>query len=235
MKINPTVILTLLLLGMMFGAGATSAKWGLTLGTEALKEITQPEISPTRNRQDNESALGKGDAISFFTEEQILERVKAIQNGNIPADSDPEKKAEGKKAEEKKPDKATPEAKKAAEVKKAEGNFPLTGKDDNVTLTVNSVQKEGNWLMIDVSLKNDSDRSVQFLYSFLNVTDERGRALSATTEGLPGELPANQQKYSGTIKISTALLDDAEKLSLTLTDYPDQGLQLQISGIPVVK
>lgn len=89
--------------------------------------------------------------------------------------------------------------------------------------------------MIDVSLKNDSDRSVQFLYSFLNVTDERGRALSATTEGLPGELPANQQKSSGTIKISTALLDDAEKLSLTLTDYPDQRLQLQISGIPVVK
>jgi hypothetical protein len=230
MRINPTVILTLLLLGMMFGAGATSAKWGLTLGTQALKEISQPEISPTRNRKDNEQALGKGDAISFFTEEQIIERVKAIQNGNIPEDSSTEKKAA-----EKKPDKPSSEPQKAAEPKKAEGKFPFTGKDKDVILSVHSVQKQEDWLIIDVSLKNDSNRSVQFLYSFLNVTDERGRVLSATTEGLPGELPANQQKYSGTIKISTALLDDAEKLSLTLTDYPDQKLQLQISDLPVVK
>ena len=231
MRINPTVNLTLLLLGMMFGAGSTSAKWGLTLGTEALKEITQPEISPTRNRKDSEEGLGKGDAISFFTEQQILQRVKAIQSGNVPeSDSGKEKKESAKK-----PDQPASEPQKAAEPKQAEGNFPLTTKDEDVILTVDKVQKQGNWLIINVSLKNDSYRSVQFLYSFLNVIDERGRALSATTEGLPGELAANQQKYSGTIKISTALLDDAEKLSLTLTDYPDQQLQLQISDIPVVK
>lgn len=229
MKINPTVILTLLLLGMMFGAGTTSAKWGLTLGTEALKEITQPEISPTRNRTENEEHL-KGQPMSFLTEPQILERVKAIQNGNAPAETPTPKTAANKSEPTPKP-----EPEKAAEPKKAEGNFPLTGQDRDVTLTVDSVQKQGNWLMLNVNLKNDSYRSVQFLYSFLNVTDERGRALSATTEGLPGELPANQQKYSGMIKISTALLDDAQTLSLTLTDYPDQKLQLKISEIPVVK
>ena len=140
-----------------------------------------------------------------------------------------------KKGEEKKADKPDPKPKKAAEPKKAEGNFPLTSKDKDVTLNVNSVEKQGSWLLINVSLKNDSYRSVQFLYSFLNVTDERGRSLSATTEGLPGELPGNKQKYSGTIKISTALLDDANKLSLTLTDYPDQQLELKISEIPVVR
>jgi hypothetical protein len=230
MKINPTVILTLLLLGMMFGAGTTSAKWGLTLGTEALKEITQPEISPTRNRKENEEHL-KGEQISFLTEPQILERVKAIQNGNVPAETDPKPKAEEKKSEPT----PEPEKEKAAEPKKAEGNFPIVGQDQDVTLTVDSVEKQGNWLLLNVSLKNDSYRSVQFLYSFLNVTDERGRVLSATTDGLPGELPANQQKYSGTIKISTALLDDAQTLSLTLTDYPDQKLQLKISEIPGVK
>jgi hypothetical protein len=230
MRINPTVILTLLLLGMMFGAGATSARLGLTLGTEALKEITQPEISPTRNRKEQEEGLGKGNAIAFLSEEQILQRVKAIEEGKVPAEKPPEKKAEAKK-----PDQPAAEPEKAAEPKKAEGNFPLTSKSQNVTFNINSVQKDGSWLLMDVSLKNDSDRSVQFLYSFLNITDEQGRALSATTEGLPGELPADQKNYEGKIKISTALLDDAKQLSLTLTDYPDQQLQLQISNIPVVR
>ena len=227
MRTNPTVILTVLLLAMMFGAGATSARWGLTLGTEALKEITQPEISPTRNRKDKEEGLGKGDEISFLTEQEILQRIKAIQDGKVPTKNPP-------KAEEKKPEKKE-EAKKAPEPKKAEGNFPLTNKNKDVTLSVNSVEKQGSSLVINVSLKNDSYRSVQFLYSFLNVTDEQGRALSATTEGLPSELPGNQQKYSGTIKISTDLLDDADRLSLTLTDYPDQQLELKIADIPVVR
>lgn len=214
----------------MFGAGATSAKLGLTLGTEALKEITQPEISPTRNRKEEEEGLGKGNAIAFLSEEQILQRVKAIEEGKVPAEKPPEKKAEAKK-----PDKSAAQPQKAAEPKKAEGNFPLTSKSQNVTFNIDSVQKDGSWLLMDVSLKNDSDRSVQFLYSFLNITDEQGRALSATTEGLPGELPADQKNYSGKIKISTALLDNAKQLSLTLTDYPDQQLQLQISNIPVVR
>jgi hypothetical protein len=230
MRINPTVILTLLLLGMMFGAGATSARLGLTLGTEALKEITQPEISPTRNRKEEEEGLGKGNVITFLSEEQILQRVKAIEEGKVPPEKPPEKKAEAKK-----PAEPAAEPQKAAAPKKAEGNFPLTSKSQNVTFNIDSVQKDGAWLLMDVSLKNDSDRSVQFLYSFLNITDEQGRALSATTEGLPGELPADQKNYSGKIKISTALLDDAKQLSLTLTDYPDQQLQLQISNIPVVR
>jgi len=31
------------------------------------------------------------------------------------------------------------------------------------------------------------------------------------------------------------LLEDAKKLSLTLTDYPDQKLQLKMSEIPVAR
>lgn len=230
MRINPTVILTLLLLGMMFAAGATSAQLGLNLGTEALKEITQPEISPTRNRKEEEEKLGKGNAIVFLSEEQILQRVKAIEEGKVPAEKPPEKKVEAKK-----PEPAAEAPQPAPEPKKAEGNFPLTTKSENVTLNINSVQKDGSWLVMDVSLKNDSDRAVQFLYSFLNITDEQGRALSASTEGLPGELPADQKSYAGKIKISTALLDDAKELSLNLTDYPDQQLQLQLTNIPVVR
>jgi hypothetical protein len=37
------------------------------------------------------------------------------------------------------------------------------------------------------------------------------------------------------VTIPTALLENAKELSLTLTDYPAQKLQLQIAGIPVPK
>jgi hypothetical protein len=69
----------------------------------------------------------------------------------------------------------------------------------------------------------------------LNVTDDQGRALSAITEGLPGELPPTGEAFSGTVSIPTALLEDAKKLSMTLTDYPDQKLQLKMSEIPVAR
>jgi hypothetical protein len=35
------------------------------------------------------------------------------------------------------------------------------------------------------------------------------------------------------MSISTALLDRAQKLSVELTDYPDQKLQLKLSDVPV--
>jgi hypothetical protein len=59
--------------------------------------------------------------------------------------------------------------------------------------------------------------------------------LSAITEGLPGEVPANGEEFTGTVSIPTALLEDAKSLSLTLTDYPDQKLQLKMSEIPIAR
>jgi len=52
---------------------------------------------------------------------------------------------------------------------------------------------------------------------------------------LPGELPPDGQEYSGTVSIPAALIENAQKLSLTLTDYPDQRLQLKMSEIPVAR
>ena len=86
-----------------------------------------------------------------------------------------------------------------------------------------------------VNFKNEGDKTVRFLSSFLDVTDDRGRALSANTEGLPWELPPNGKIFSGTVSISSALLDDVKKISMTLTDYPEQKLRLQMSDIPVNK
>jgi hypothetical protein len=113
--------------------------------------------------------------------------------------------------------------------------FPLNSRDGGVTLEVSAASQRSNSMLLDVSMKNEGSQPVRFLYSFLNVTDDRGRALSASAEDLPAELPPNGQVFYGTVSIPTALLENAKEVSLTLTDYPGQKLQLQISGIPVAK
>jgi hypothetical protein len=84
-------------------------------------------------------------------------------------------------------------------------------------------------------MQNKGNESIRFLYSFLDISDDKGRTLSAITEGLPAELPAKGSVFKGTISIPTALLDDVKQISLSLTDYPAQKLKLQLSDIPIEK
>ena len=233
MRINPTVVLTFLLLTMMFGAGGVSARWGLSLGKSALKEITQPEISPTSKRDDGQESLVEGEGIVFLKEKEVLTNVKDQMDGKVPVEA-PKPKQEEKKATQE-PKKETKKNEEAKQEPKKQAGLPIVATDAKVTLEVRSIKKEGEALLLDVSLKNDSSRSVEFLYSFLNVTDDRGRALSATTQGLPGKLPPNGQAYSGKVSIPTVLLGGAKKLSMTLTDYPDRQLELAVADIPVLR
>jgi hypothetical protein len=225
MKVNPTVVLTFLLLSMMFGAGALSASLGLELGKAALKEVTQPDVRPNTSGESNTPGTGKGQGLTLLNEDEVIKTVKARMSG---------KEVEPEPAQTKAVEPAPqPAEAKAAEEPKKDERFPIATQDQDVSLEVTGVRRQGSALLLDVSLKNEGSRSVQFLYSFLNVTDDRGRALSATTEGLPGDLPPSDRSYSGTVSIPTALLDNAQKLSLTLTDYPDQELELKMSEIPV--
>jgi len=229
MAVNSTVVLTLILLSLMFGAGVTSSVWGFTIGREALQGTTQPDVRPSNNagsgKQGNPASK---DQVSILKETDILKTVKARVEGR-----DPEKTAPANT----KTDKASP---KPATAKKpgasnASNKFPLNSRDGGIVLEVSAASQRGNSMLIDVNMKNEGSQAVRFLYSFLNVTDDRNRALSATTEDLPAELPPNGQVYYGTVSIPTALLENAQEISLTLTDYPGQKLQLQISGIPVAK
>lgn len=226
MKVNPTVVLTFLLLSMMFGAGALSASLGLELGKAALKEVTQPDVRPNTSGESNSPGTGKGQGLKLLKEDEVIKTVKARMSGKEVAPEPAQTKAVEPPAEQ------SAEAKAEEEPKKDE-RFPIATKDQDVSFEVTGIRREGSALLLDVRLKNEGSRSVQFLYSFLNVTDDKGRSLSATTEGLPGDLPPSDQSYSGTVSIPTALLDNAQKLSLTLTDYPDQELELKMSEIPV--
>lgn len=237
MKFNSTVALTLILLAMMLGAGFVSAMWGFTLGHEALKGVTQPDVRPTKKLADNQqTSLGK-EGVPILREEDILTNVNAYMNGK-----GEQPKTDNKDAQANNSRKSETEEKPSPEAFSTEASFtstdsklnlPIKSQDRGVTLEVRSANQQGGSLLLNVSLKNEGENAVRFLYSFLNVTDDQGRALSAITEGLPGELPANGEEFSGTVSIPTALLENAKKLSLTLTDYPDQKLQLKMSEIPV--
>ena len=229
MAVNSTVVLTLILLALMFGAGVTSSVWGFTIGREALKGTTQPDVRPSNNAgSGKQGTQATKDQVSILKEKDILTTVKARVEGRDPDKTTAQANSKADKASSKP---AT--AKKPAP--NASAKFPLNSRDGGITLEVSAASQRSNSMLLDVSMKNEGSQPVRFLYSFLNVTDDRGRALSASAEDLPAELPPNGQVFYGTVSIPTALLENAKEVSLTLTDYPGQKLQLQISGIPVAK
>lgn len=82
MRLNSTVVLTLILLFLMISAGIASATWGYRLGREALKGITQPDARPVNNLTDAQGKPVRRDSVTFLKEENILKDVKARMDGS---------------------------------------------------------------------------------------------------------------------------------------------------------
>ncbi|HEY9852281.1 MAG TPA: hypothetical protein V6D28_22600 [Leptolyngbyaceae cyanobacterium] len=229
MKLNSTVALTLILLVLMLGAGFVSGMWGFALGYEALKGVNQPDTRPTARGKNNQDTAPGTQKLVFLKEADILKSVRVrIQQANQ------QKQTKAQNTDED----SNNSAKSVAETQNSPSSvvnaaFPIISQDRAVTLAIRSVRQQPGSLLLDVSLKNEGSQTIKFLYSFLDVTDNQGRPLSASAEGLPGELPPNGQTFSGTVSIPATVLDGTDKVSLTLTDYPDQQLKLQTAGIPV--
>jgi hypothetical protein len=78
MAVNSTVVLTLILLALMFGAGVTSSVLGFTTGREALKGTTQPDVRPSNNAgSGKQGTVASKDQVSILKEKDILKTVKA--------------------------------------------------------------------------------------------------------------------------------------------------------------
>ncbi|BAZ88201.1 hypothetical protein [Dolichospermum compactum] len=230
MKINTTVLLTLILLTLMLGAGSASGFLGFTLGSMALKGVTTPDGRPVTKLNINKANNPQEESVAFLKEEDILKTVKSRINdkkkGNKPDKSEEEEEIKVTK----------PQPKETPVVEETpQPGFPVTAESEGVTMSVKSIRYSGGDLLLKVNMRNKGGESVRFLYSFLDITDDKGRTLSAITEGLPAELPAKGAEFKGTISIPTALLDDVKQISLSLTDYPAQKLKLQLSDIPVEK
>ncbi len=229
MKINTTVLLTLILLTLMLGAGSASGFLGFTLGSMALKGVTTPDGRPVTKFNSSKANNPQEETEAFLKEEDIIKVVKSRIN-----DKNKNNKPDKSEEEEIKISKPQPKEKPAAEEISQPG-FPVTAESEGVTMSVKSIRYSGGDLLLKVNMQNKGGESVRFLYSFLDITDDKGRTLSAITEGLPSELPAKGAEFQGTISIPTALLDDVRQISLSLTDYPAQKLKLQLSDIPVEK
>lgn len=238
MKINSTIKFIVILLVMMSGAGTASAYLAFKAGYESLKGVSQPTANPAKKLINNAKSSNQPKEFIPINEKTIL--VKVYDHINKKGKSDV-KKAE---AEEKKLDKTSDkEEKKTTELtedkteKTSEklADFPLTIQDGGVTLAVTETKKEGEDLLLSVKMKNEGTETVKFLYSFLEVKDDQGRALSVVTEGLPEELPANKEDFQGTIKIPSVLMSKAQTISMNLTDYPKQQLKLNLKEIPVIR
>lgn len=215
MKLNSTVALTLILLSLMVGAGVVSAAWGIALGRDALKGVTQPDTRPSNNMAKRQG-VSRREEFTILREEDIISNARARIHGTAKTNAPIKKDTVA----------ANPAAAN-------QGKFPIVSQSENIVMTVNSAKKQGEMLVVQVNLRNNSDRTVQFLYDNLSVTDEQGRELTANTDGLPSDLPAASNNFAGTIAIPVSILEDAKKISLLLTDYPDEQIELKISDIPV--
>lgn len=226
MKLNSTVALSLILLTLMAGAGYMSAVWGSTVGSEALKGVTQPDTRPTAKAKFRQATTQQR-AVVMLKEEDILKNVRArIEGkGKNPKPEKPQQETQLKS------DSATPQAQLVAN--ETQPGFPIVNQNQGVMLEVLSARYSQGALQLKLNLKNEGDKTVRFLYSFMNVTDDRGRTLSVTPAGLPDKLPPNGKPVTGTLSIPATMLDDVQKLSLSLTDYPEQQLKLQVAEIPV--
>lgn len=227
MKLNSTVALTLVLLVLMLGAGFVSGMWGFALGYEALKGVNQPDTRTTNKGKINQDKAPGTQKLVFFKEADILKNVRLRKQQSN------QKDPQAQKSDEDSDNGTKSLAQTESSLPGINAAFPIISQDKAVTLAIRSVRQQPGSLMLDVSLKNEGSQTIKFLYSFLDVTDNRGRPLSASAEGLPGELPPNGQTFSGTVSIPATVLDGTDKVSLTLTDYPDQQLKLQTAGIPV--
>ncbi|MDJ0729193.1 MAG: hypothetical protein QNJ33_04295 [Crocosphaera sp.] len=235
MKINPTLKLSLLLLLIMSGAGTASAYLAYQAGTEALQGVSQPENNPTKKLGEGSQKSTEPTEFKPIDEKTILIKVYDYTHKKNKAAASGKDQDQNKSKTEDKTSQSTEHNPQEIKPSQTVANLPLHVKDQGVKLQVNEATNEGTTLSLKVNLQNEGTTPVKFLYSFLEVKDNQGRALSAITEGLPEELPPNSENFVGKVKIPSALVDDSQTLSLNLTDYPDQKLQLNIAQIPVIR
>jgi hypothetical protein len=223
MKFNSTVVYTFILLFLMIGAGVASAVSGFSMGREALKGITQPDSRPNKGKANKTGVVAKED-LQLLKEEDIVKSMKErIDSSTKNGAKAPEKPEKSEKTTSEKP----------KEEKTAKVELPVTTESEGVAMEVLSRREEGGSTMFEVAMKNGSDRPVSFRYNFMNITDNRGQIVNAEAVGLPEALPAKSEKFSGSVKIPTGSLEKVENVTLQLSDYPEQKIQLRLTDIPV--
>ena len=224
MKFRVSLWLTITLFVMMLSAGIASGCLGYYMGREALKAVTQPDVSSEDPLVKSKPVGGKYKGLKIVNEKAILLKVyNHIHN-----------KDQNRRSHQQVPLKNKANLVERQSEKKINSSlFPLSNQSEGVTLKVENAEFQGGSLLLNLSLKNEGKETVSFLYSFLDVRDDRARPLSAIPDRLPGDLPANGELYSGVLRIPKVLLENTKYISLTMTNYPERTLELKLPQIPI--
>ncbi|WP_150107018.1 hypothetical protein [Halothece sp. PCC 7418] len=81
-KFNSTLAFILIFVLVTIGSGLVSGLKGYTLGYEALKEVSQPEVKPSQNQLRGENNESSGKQAVIVSEADILQEVNGVMNRN---------------------------------------------------------------------------------------------------------------------------------------------------------
>lgn len=216
-----------LLLGVL-SLGFISALIGYLFGHESLKGVTQPDMNPFVGASASQGQYPRQGNF-LLKESDILATVQKQTKGIAKANE--QKKQAEKAADQKEKEKTAQGSPSPKAGKSTSTKLPLTTRSQGVTLQVRALKAEENNTILDVTLQNDGSKNVQFLYDFLDISDDQSQFWSTEVSGLPTQLPAKSETYSGVIKISGLSPDSAQWISLSLADYPDQKVELELPKI----
>jgi hypothetical protein len=224
---RPSLLPTLTLLLMMAILGLLTAIVGYVFGQNALKGTTQPVVNPILGVGGGNTRT-TAQAPTFLKESDVIKEVKSQTAGLTQPSPSPSPTSSDSPSPSPTSSSPTPSTSPTSLA-----SLPLTSEVKDVILTVNSSQRQSGDLILNVSLHNKSKRSLQFIYTFLEVTDDKGRALTAVINGLPTELKPESAQVSGTVNIPAVALDGAKSITISLADYPNQDVVLTAANIPV--
>ncbi|WP_236619109.1 hypothetical protein [Acaryochloris sp. CCMEE 5410] len=222
-RIDPSIKRTVLLLLLMLIVGSICGTVGYVFARQSLKGITQPATNPFLKESDDLDRRPRQGA-DFLNEKDLIAKVKSQTSGaNI---------AKEKQKTAPKPKK--PKSSDSKEDKKSQPkSLPIKVNNQGMNFEVKSLSREDDTLLLNVALQNSSDKTIQFVYTFLDITDEQGQALFSEIRGLPTEFKPKGEIFFGTIKILDVPPETVEKISISLNDYPDQKVKFDIQNIPV--
>ncbi len=226
-RIDPSVQRTFVLLILMLIVGSISGAVGYVFARQSLKGITQPATNPFLNNGDDLDRRPRQGA-DFLSEKDLVAKVKAQTSGAKVAK---QKKAAPKKNKDKSKAKSSEQDQKSSKSKPK--SLPIKVENKGMNFEVKSLSQEDDTLTLNVALQNNSDKPLQFVYTFLDITDDQGQALFSEIRGLPTEFKPKGEIFFGTIKILDVPPESVEKISLSLNDYPDQNVKLDVQNIPV--
>ena len=191
-KLHPSLQLTLVLFAFMLTIGLVSGVVGFWLGHQSLKEVTQPAINPFLNDDPESINQRPRQSVSFLPEKEILAKVKTqISSAGKPNVAKP-KQTSAKPKDKDKNTKAS-KADKTAEIVSPQ-SFPIKIEEKAVQFEVRSATQTEERLLLNVALKNNSSKPIQFIYTFLDIEDDQGTAFVCGSTRAPYRIKTQERQ-----------------------------------------